>query len=187
MSWSELVCDLSGGGSITLEFDVEWLSAPLADVEFARGLAAHVAGYTADYDVLGGDELSRSGGPFLDDREAADVVAALILDTPPAVSGDAEVTAGPVSATVSSKRRGLKRGETSIDYVAVAECYKQAVRDGRRISRALMDEFGVEESTAKNWPAKCRLLGLLPALGEPIEGAVAPRQFVPHRSNGSSS
>lgn len=63
----------------------------------------------------------------------------------------------------------------AIDYAEVAKVYRDAVAAGRAPIRALMERFGVRETTAKNWPPICRKRGLLdpakPFTSEPITRA----------------
>jgi hypothetical protein len=73
----------------------------------------------------------------------------------------------------------------SVDYAEVAKVYLAAISEGRKPILALMDHFGVDRSTAKNWPSRLRRDGLLPPRDEPQVPSVAPVRAAPRYTSGS--
>lgn len=90
---------------------------------------------------------------------------------------------GAKARQIGAKRASRKpklNGHQAVDFDDVAKEYIAAAAAGRPMIQALCDHFGVEHSVAKNWPAKCRELGLLPPRGEPVVHTEAPNQFIQH-------
>lgn len=96
-----------------------------------------------------------------------------------ALNGSSRPTPRHIGARPARQPRAKVNG-SPIDFDDVAKEYIAAASAGRPVIQALCDRFGVEHSVAKNWPNKCRALGLLPPLGQPVVHTEAPHQFVSH-------
>jgi hypothetical protein len=136
---------LPSGTVVTLTIDGDWLTMPVAEFEFVRGLALAIRGFA----------LPVARPMIVDDRPSKPAVKPSATK-PKAPKPNAK--AAPIPRPPATKPSGRP---TAVDYAAVAADIVALRAAGTPISPVLAAKYRVPESTARNWPARCTKLGLL--------------------------
>jgi len=103
----------------------------------------------------------------------------VVLPAPP--------TPDRVPAAARTGKRGPRPATPREVLAERAGVYLAAVQADRKPIQALMDHFGVDRLTAKNWPAQLRDAGLIPPRDQPQVPSEAPVSAIRHRSTSSGT